>query len=87
MQFDFGSKTTWSLVITALCGGLAFLGVNITDDQRSALVSAALDFAQAATVVGPIVAAIYHQIAKKKAQTALVAAGVSHADAKAATKS
>ena len=87
MQFDMGSKTTWSLVVTALCGTLAFLGVNITDDQRSALVSAALDVAQAATVVGPIVAAIYHQLAKKKAQAVMVNAGVTPEAAKAATKS
>jgi hypothetical protein len=87
MQFDFTSKTTWALVVTAICGGLAFLGINITDDQRSALVSGALDAAQAATVIGPIVAAIYHQISKKRAQTALVATGMSHADAKAVTKS
>jgi hypothetical protein len=87
MQFDITSKTTWALVVAALAGVLGIVGVTINADQISGLVTAATYFAQGISIVAPIVGAIYHQISKKNAQKALVQAGVSHDDAKAATKS
>lgn len=87
MQFDFTSKTTWLCIVGSLAGVAAMFGIVITTDQIATLANGLMLGFQAITVLAPIGAGIYHTIAKKKAQTALVAAGVSHEDAKAATKS
>lgn len=87
MQFDLNSKTTWSMIVAALAGLLGIVGVSINQDQISGLVTAGTEAAQAISIIAPIVGAIYHQRSKKNAQAALVNAGVSHDDAKAATKS
>lgn len=87
MPFDVTSKTTWAMAVASLAALLGLIGVTINEDQMSSLTTAATYLAQAISLLAPVVGAIYHQIAKRKAQTALMNAGLSHDDAKAATKS
>lgn len=81
------SKTNIMLAVTVIAAIGSIVGVKLDPDKMSELVTDLTSAANVLIIVGPIAAGVYHHLSKARAQTAMVNAGMTHDDAKAATKS